>query len=313
MLLSGISVIVPVFNSEPGLAELNRRLSAVLSVMAVDFEIILVDDGSADQSWETISLLGSRFPEIVALRLGRNMGQHNALLCGIRAARFDTIVTLDDDLQNPPEEIPALIEELNSGYDVVYGSPDVQRHGVLRNLASRITKLTLRRSMGEGTAQHLSAFRVFRTRLRDSFDSYSNPFVSIDVLLTWGTTRFSWVRVRHDLRTFSESGYTVRKLHVHAFNMVTGFTTLPLQIASMFGFIFSAFGFLALGFVFIRYCFTEASVPGFTFVASALTLFAGVQLLCLGIMGEYLARIHSAASGRLPYTVDSKVEKLSAA
>ena len=132
--------------------------------------------------------------------MSRNYGQHNALLCGIRAARYPIIVTLDDDLQNPPEEIDKLIAALDDGADVVYGTPENEQHGFLRDQSSRITKLALQSAMGAETARNVSAFRAFRTRLRDAFATYRGPYVSIDVLLTWGTTRFSHITVRHEPR-----------------------------------------------------------------------------------------------------------------
>src|SRR5206468_13023914 len=139
-----------------------------------------------------------------------------ALLCGIRAARHELIVTMDDDLQHPPEELPRLLARLQEGFDVVYGVPDKQQHGLWRNLASRFTKLALQKSMGAETARKVSAFRALRTSLRDGFADYRGQFVSIDVLLTWSTTRFTAVEVRHDPREIGASNYTYRKLFVHA-------------------------------------------------------------------------------------------------
>ena len=164
----------------------------------------------------------SRDDCVRGIRMSRNYGQHNALLCGIRAARYPIIVTLDDDLQNPPEEIHKLIAALDEGADVVYGTPENEQHGFLRDQSSRITKLALQGAMGAETARHVSAFRAFRTRLRDAFATYRGPYVSIDVLLTWGTTKFSHIPVRHEPRAMGASNYTVRKLVTHAFNMMTG-------------------------------------------------------------------------------------------
>ena len=158
-------------------------------------------------------------------------------------------MTLDDDLQNPPEEIAKLLAVLDNGADVVYGTPENEQHGFLRDQSSRITKLALQSAMGAETARNVSAFRVFRTRIRDAFATYRGPFVSIDVLLTWGTTRFSHVTVRHEPRRVGASNYTFRKLVTHAFNMMTGFSTLPLQIASLIGFLFTLFGFAILVYV----------------------------------------------------------------
>ena len=151
--------------------------------------------------------------------------------------------------------------------------------------------------MGAETARHVSAFRAFRTRLRDAFATYRGPYVSIDVLLTWGTTRFSHLTVRHEPRAMGASNYTIRKLVTHAFNMMTGFSTLPLQIASVIGFLFTFLGFLILLYVLISYLTNGAVVPGFAFLASIIAIFSGAQLFALGIIGEYLARMHFRSHG----------------
>ncbi len=288
----GISVVVPVYNSSSILPDLVSRLAPVLESCSREYELVLVNDGSRDQSWEAISYLVSRHSWIRGIDLMRNYGQHNAMLCGIRAARYETIVTMDDDLQHPPEEIPKLIEKLGEGYDVVYGAPVQQRHGLWRDMASIITKSSLKATIGVETAQMASAFRAFRTQIRQAFADYRGSFVSLDVLLTWGTTRFAAVAVRHDTRKSGLSNYTFWKLITHAFNMITGFSSLPLQAASILGFLFTILGFVILVFVIGNYLINGGGVPGFSFLACAIAIFSGVQLLMLGIFGEYLARIH---------------------
>lgn len=297
-----ISIVVPVFRSGETLFELHRRIAAAVGAIDPQFELILVEDGGGDESWDCIAELSRRDVRVRGIKLARNYGQHNALLCGIRAARGDVIVTLDDDLQNPPEEIGKLLARLDEGYDVVYGTPDAQQHGFLRNLASRITKLALQSAMGAQTASKVSAFRVFRTRLRDAFANYRSPSVNIDVLLTWGSTQFTAVTVRHDPRGSGQSGYTVRKLLTHAVNMMTGFSILPLQVASVLGLVFSLFGAAILFFVLFRYLVEGSPVPGFPFLASIVALFSGVQLFALGVIGEYLARMHFRSMDRPPYS-----------
>jgi len=298
-----LTVVVPVYNSARLLPELLARLEGALSRRPSPFEVILVDDGSRDESSRVIEDLRRERPWLTSVRLMRNYGQHNALLCGIRRARHDVVVTMDDDLQHPPEECAKMLAKLDEGYDVVYGTPQVERHGFWRDLSSRFTKLALRSSMGAATARNVSAFRVFRRYLRDSFADYQGQFVSIDVLLTWGTTRFAAVPVRHDERKIGASNYTFRKLAVHAMNMLTGFSTLPLHIASLMGFAFTLFGALVLAFVLVRYLLQGTLVPGFPFLASVIAIFSGAQLFALGIIGEYLARIHFRMMGRPTYTV----------
>ncbi|OGN89882.1 MAG: glycosyl transferase [Chloroflexi bacterium RBG_13_48_10] len=302
-MVSSISIIIPVYNGSLTLPDLISQLEITLPSLAPRYEAILVNDASRDHSWETICSLAERYSWVHGINLMKNYGQHNALLCGIRAAIYDTLVTIDDDLQHPPDEIQRLLDRLNEGYDVVYGTPKTEQHGIWRDTASQVTKLALRSAMGVETAAKVSAFRAFKTNLRDAFASYLGPYVSIDVLLTWGTSKFSSVEVRHDSRRYGQSNYTFRKLVAHALNMMTGFSTLPLRFASLIGFLFTLFGMVILVYVIGRYLIQGGSVPGFPFLASIIALFSGAQLFALGIIGEYLARIHFRMMDKPAYTV----------
>lgn len=303
------SVVIPVYNSEESLEQLVTRLKGVIPALFATYEIILVNDGSKDRSWQVIRALSQQHPELVGINLMRNQGQHNAVLCGIRAARHAVIITLDDDLQNPPEEIPKLLEEFKKGYDVVYGTPRELRHGFRRNLASRTIKYTLRLAMGDDIGLRVAAFRLFRTQLREAFADYHSPYVSIDVLLSWGTTRFSWVYVDLVERAAGASNYTFRKLASLAITMLTSFSVLPLRLASIMGFIFTIIGFLILLYVLVSFVIYGGSVPGFPFLASMVAIFSGVQLFSLGIMGEYLARIYMRAMNRPSYVIRERTDE----
>jgi undecaprenyl-phosphate 4-deoxy-4-formamido-L-arabinose transferase len=284
-------------------------LKESLEKICDNFEIIMVEDCGTDHSWDIIVKLAKSDRRVRGIQLSRNFGQHNALLCGIRAAKGDIIVTIDDDLQNPPEEIPKLIDKLNEGYDVVYGSPLKEQHGFWRDMASRITKITLRSELGTTMVRSVGAFRAFRAQIRDSFAHYQGTFVSIDVLLTWGTKRFGAIRVCHDIRRVGVSNYTFRKLVIHALNMMTGFSILPLQLASLTGLMFTFFGLIILAYVVGRYLIVKDSVPGFPFLASIIAIFSGAQLFALGIIGEYIARIHFRTMEKPPYTIRTDSEK----
>lgn len=298
-----LSVVIPVYRSEQIIPLLVQQLTAVLSDITDRYEIILVNDGSPDGSWDAIQRIIPAYPATRAINLMRNYGQHNALLAGIRSARYDIVVTMDDDLQHPPSEIPRLLDKLDEGYDVVYGTPQSMQHGVLRNLASRITKLALQSMMGAETARNISAFRAFRTELRGAFDQYNSPSVNIDVLLTWATRRFSYTRVVHAPRAAGESNYTLGKLLVHTITMITGFSAWPLRIASMLGFALTLFGLGVLFYVLGRYLVLGYSVPGFPFLASIIAIFSGAQMFALGMIGEYIARIHFRTMDRPPYVI----------
>jgi len=302
-----ISFVIPVFRSAESLTELFERIAAVAQDNSWEFEVIFVEDCGGDNSWDVIQVLAAKDTHIRGLQMSRNYGQHNALLCGIREADGDIIVTLDDDLQHPPEELPKLVSKLSDDFDVVYGPPEQEQHGLLRDLASQTTKLALKSAMGATNARQVSALRAFKTRLRDAFSDYRSPTVNIDVLLTWGTAKFSAVRVRHEPRKYGTSGYTPRKLIKHALNMMTGFSTLPLQIASLTGFVFSIFGLSVLFYVLVGWLLRGSAVPGFAFLASIIAVFSGAQLLALGIIGEYLARMHSRAMEKPSYLVNRKI------
>jgi len=298
-----ISVVVPVYNSQSSLEELVTRLQSVLPTCSSKFEIILVNDGSTDKSADVIRKLEQLYDFVVPINLMRNYGQHSALLCGIRAARYEVTVTLDDDLQNPPEEIPKLLALLEEGYDVVYGTREKEQHGIFRNLASRITKLTLARTMGVGIADNISSFRAFRTSIRNSFEQYRSSLVMLDVLLTWGATKFAYVKVSHFARLLGQSNYGLRNLFVHALNMITGFTTIPLQLATLYGFACTGFGVIMLACVIVRHFVDGVAPPGFAFLSCVIIIFSGAQLIALGIIGEYLGRIFLNVQGKPPYAV----------
>src|SRR5262249_40265265 len=178
---------------------------------------------------------------------------------------------------------------LTDGVDVVYGAPHHEVHNLWRNVASQVTKIVLQGALGADTARMVGPFRIFRTSIRRAFAEFSGPYVNIDVLLTWGTTRFAAVRVKHDVRSIGRSNYTFRTLLIHTLNMLTGFSTLPLQVASLLGFAFTLFGAVLLAIVIGRYFVDGVAVPGFAFLASIIIIFSGTQLFTLGIIGEYLA------------------------
>jgi undecaprenyl-phosphate 4-deoxy-4-formamido-L-arabinose transferase len=297
------SIVIPVYRSAESLPLLIERLSATLPTFFSAYEVILVNDASPDRSWEVIRELNRSHRWIHGINLMRNYGQHNALLAGIRAVKNEIVVTLDDDLQHPPAEVAKLLQKLDEGFDVVYGVPAQQRHGLLRDVASYMTKVALQGAMGADNARNISAFRAFRAELRDAFAAFAGPFVSIDVLLTWATRSFSRVVVRHEPRTLGVSNYTVRKLITHALNMITGFSVLPLQLSSVMGFAFTLFGFGLFIYALVNYFILGGRVPGFTFIISVVALFSGAQLFAIGVIGEYLARVHFRLMDKPPYAV----------
>jgi len=302
-LRDGISVVVPVYNSEASLTPLVDRLHEVLPRLAGEWEIILVNDGSRDRSWDVVRELAASRQRVRGMNMLRNFGQHNALLAGIRAARYRVTVTMDDDLQHPPEEIPKLLDGLAAGADVVYGTPGRMQHGFWRNFFSRFTKRAMAHAMRVDNAVDINAFRALRTDLRAAFAAYESPHVLLDVLLSWGTSRFVAVVVEHKPRPYGRSNYTPLRLFNHAMLMLTGFSTAPLRVASGIGFALTLFGIAVLLYVLGVFLAVGRAVPGFAFLASIIAIFSGAQLFALGIIGEYLARIFNRSMQRPVYVV----------
>ena len=301
----GVSIVVPTYRSPTTLAELVERTA---SLGLNTYEIIIVDDGNSDATWEQIGLLSHADKSVVGLRLGRNFGQHSALLAGVRKAKYSKIVTIDDDLQNPPEEIPKLLAKLDNGVDVVYGVSTQVRQNMWRRFTSRTAKAIFAKALGFESAISISSFRAFRTQLREGFSGELGPHVSLDALLTWSTSRFSTVEVEHHERRVGKSNYSLTKLVRFMLDTATSYSTRPLRLATTIGFITTLFGLLMLVWVIGNAVFVGDAVPGFPFLAASIAVFSGVQLVVLGILGEYLGKIHFRAMNKPTFSVSETTE-----
>lgn len=304
-----VSVVVPTFRSPATLPKLAERIAS--SPWFTDgSELIVVDDGNTDDTWRVIQGLAAKNRQVRGVRLGRNFGQHAALLAGVRKAKNHVVVTLDDDLQNPPEEVPKMLAALTLDVDVVYGLPERRRQSPWRNFTSAGSKWVMRYALGFLRATDISSFRAFRTRLRDSFDGDLGPGVSIDALLNWSTTRFSSVEVKHDERQQGRSNYSFSKLLRFMLDTATGYSTVPLRFATGLGLITVTLSILILGWVLWRPLTSGESVPGFPFLATTIAIFSGVQLIVLGVLGQYIGRMHFRVMAKPTYTVAESTGEL---
>ena len=303
-----VSIVVPCYKSAETLPELVTRTSATMgglveSGAVTDWEMILVLDGNPDATGDVVQRLADENPRIRGVELRRNFGQHNALIAGIRDCRFDVTVTLDDDLQHPPEEIPKLLEVINNpSIDLVYAVPEDEEHSVLRSWASRVVKNSLALA-GVPNARWVSAFRAFKTDLRDGFAVLNDPQPNLDVLLSWSTTAVVPTTVTMVKRQVGRSTYSFGQLIRHAMNMITGYGVAPLKLATWLGFSCGALGVLLLVFVLVRYAFGETTVAGYTTTVALISLFAGAQMITIGIIGEYLGRQHFRSMQKPTYLV----------
>lgn len=298
-----VSVVVPVYNSRATVRLLLERLTRALEAVGNRYEIVLVDDGSSDDSWAAIESARVAWGDrVVAVQLMRNYGQHNALMCGLKLARGRYVVTMDDDLQNPPEELHRLLSHIEQhGLDLVYGTSGERRHAGWRNLGSAVVWRFYRTVFRSSITP--TPFRVMRHQLVRSVLFYDLNFTYLDGLLAWCTTRIGAVPVEHHDRAQGHSGYTLRKLLLLALNLYTNFSLLPLQIVSAVGFFTSLAGFAVGIYYVIQYIAMNIAVPGFASTIVAVLVLGGVQLLALGVIGEYLGRLHLNVNRKPQYVV----------
>jgi undecaprenyl-phosphate 4-deoxy-4-formamido-L-arabinose transferase len=279
-----------------------QRLADVLGRLGKTYEVVLVDDGSPDQTWTVLEELHAADPQhVVAVQLMRNYGQHNAIMCGFRQSRGKYIITMDDDLQNPPEEIPKLVETIERGdLDLVYGVYVSKQHGNWRNFGSSLIQ-AFYRFVFKSTVP-VSAFRVLRRPLLESIFSYNLNFTFVDGLLAWNTRRIGQVVVEHCARATGRSGYSLSRLLVHAMNILTTFSLLPLQMISLVGILAALGGVGAGAYYLIMHMFSKIVVPGYASTIVAVLVLGGLQLVALGIHGEYLGRLYLNVSHKPQYS-----------
>ena len=301
-----LSIVVPVYRGESLVEPLVLRLNKVLPSIAKKYEIILVNDGSPDGSWAVIEQLAKKYKWVRGIRLMRNYGQQSAMLCGVRAARFEVTITMDQDLQHPPEDIPLLLAELEKGNDVVYGAPKKLPNGFIRNLLTSNIKRILANIMGMPSIKNISAYCAFRTHLRAAFENFQSSSPILEVLLSWGTNRIASIPV--NIAEARDSNYSFASLVRVALLILIGFSTKPLRFASWIGFAMTLFGLGVFVYVLVTY-FVAGSLPGFPFLASIVALFSGAQLFALGIFGEYLALMFDRSMDRPPYVIHETAGK----
>ncbi len=297
------SIVVPVYNSEDTLEELFSRTKAVFDQMGVSFEFVFVEDCGTDGSWEMLKKLKAEHPDLVtAVKLHRNYGQHNATICGFSFSRGDVVITIDDDLQHPPEEILKLIKEYDEeDADIVYGIFSRKQHSKLRNIGSRSIKKTsklLLKGTGKG-----SSFRLIKKEIIDKLLDHNIHFVFIDQILLWHTNFFGLVEVEHHKRLVKKSGYTAKKLFMLTKDLVYFYTNIPLKLMVYGGLGMSLIFFLlGLRFIIQKWWF-NVTVPGYTSTIVTILFSTGVIVFSLGIIGGYLSRIYTVQSKKPPFTI----------
>src|SRR3989338_1464059 len=297
------SVVIPVYRSQSTLIALSKRLVSVMRSTNKSFEIIFVDDASPDNSWKILMNLYKNYKDIRLIQLTRNFGQHNAVMCGIARSKGDYIITMDDDLQNQPEDILKLINKIKQGFDIVYGEYKVKKHSFFRNLGSHFVQYVYKRIFQ--VSGNLTSFRIIRRNTAEKILDYKLNYTFIDGLLAWQTKNIGYVFVSHQKRTSGKSNYDIGKLFALTHNMITNFSIFPLQLASFTGFLFSFLGGLLAIFYALKKIFFDIPVTGYTSIMIAILIFSGVQLITIGLIGEYIGRIHLNMNQKPQYSIRS--------
>ncbi|HXU25924.1 MAG TPA: glycosyltransferase family 2 protein [Bacteroidia bacterium] len=305
-----ISIVVPVYNSVETLSELYARVNATCITLQKKYQLIFVDDGSSDNSWEVIEGLKTQnTTDIIGVKLTKNFGQHNALLCGFNYCKGDVIITMDDDLQHPPEEIEKLLTKYQqTNADVVYGLPINKKHSLVRNVGSNLVSSSSEYSKKSTGVKKGSSFRLIKREIaHDMKEHFYSNFLFLDAIINWNTGNIEHIEVEHKERKAGKSGYTTFKLASLYFNILINYSATPLKLMTYGGLFSSIISFLfALHFVYKKIIH---HVPlGYTSLIVSVLFSTGLILFCLGIIGQYLYKIYQFQNKKPPYLIKKTVK-----
>jgi len=301
-----ISVVIPVYNAEDRLEELHDRLNRSLEQITSDFEIILVEDCGKDRSWEVIQKIGKKDSRIKGIKLSRNFGQHAATLCGFSRAQGDWVITLDDDMEQKPEDISKIYKKALEGYDLVYGVYTQRSHSSWRNITSTIGRKLFNIAIPSLNYEYTS-FRIIKKSVAKELLSFDSPFPFVDGYLSWVTNNYSTIPISHEIRRSGASNYTMKKLITHMINIFVTFSDLPLRLVSWVGILSFLLGLLWLSVILVRKLLIGITVSGWASTMAGIILFGGLQLLILGIFGEYLSRMNFKSSKKPLFLISKEV------
>ncbi|MFH1136746.1 MAG: glycosyltransferase [Pseudomonadota bacterium] len=307
--MTELSIVIPVYNEEDNLRELNRRLIASAESVGRPFEIIYVDDGSSDSSYDILEELHRARPDVVrVVSFYRNYGQHLAILAGFERVKGRIVVTLDADLQNPPEEIPRLVEKMDEGYDVVATWREHRKDSIFRKIPSNLVNLVASRVIGVEQHDYGCMLRAYSREVVDQINQCREQSTFIPALANTFARKATEIKVSHRDRSGGRSKYNLRRLIRLHFDLMTGFSLTPLKIASLLGILIAFLG-LAFGvFLFIRRLVVGPEVEGVFTLFAILFVFVGLQILVTGLLGEYVGRIYREVRDRPRYYIRRTLE-----
>jgi len=299
-----VSIVIPVYNAELTISKLVNQLISEISV-SCNLEIVLVNDYSSDNSHsECITLYNVHKDKVKYLTLARNFGEHNAVMAGLNKVTGDFTIIMDDDFQNPIEEVIKLIDfSLNNDFDVVYTYYDEKKHSIWRNFGSSLNNYMATILLKKPKKLYLSSFKCLNKFLVDEIIKYNLPYPYIDGLILRSTANIGTIKVNHEIRKEGKSGYTLIKLIKLWSNMFTSFSVIPLRISIFIGLFFALTGFLFGVYSIVEHFIVPNLPPGFSLTITAIFIFAGIQLISLGMIGEYIGRIFISQNKQPQYTI----------
>ena len=308
--LPEFSVVIPIYNEEENIAELYRRLTFVMEALCTSmnqpencYEIIMVDDGSKDSSWHIIEEIHAKDSRVKGISFSRNFGHHVAITAGLDYAKGGAVILLDGDLQDPPEEIPKLFEKFREGYDLVYGIREERKDPVFRRLTSYLFWLILRKFSGVDIPRGQTMLRIMSGRLVGVLKEMREQARFVHGMMAWTGFKTVSLQVRHNPRVRGKSKYNIHKMFMLAFHAVTSFSTVPLRLATYVGVTSSLISFIVGMYFLYRKIAYGIPVLGYASIIISILFVGGIQLLVLGILGEYLGRTYQEIQRRPLYIV----------
>ncbi len=300
---TSVSILIPVYRNEGGLEELVKRILGAManSKYAQDFELILVDDCSPDNSWQVIQSLAARYSFLQGATLSRNFGQHNAIMAGLNLVKGRYVVLMDDDLQHPPEAIPEMVAQLEAGADVCYTRYANRQHAAWKIAGSKFNDLMASWLLAKPKGLYLSSFKALKRGMVDQIRNHEGPFAYLDGLILDITRRIASVEIQHGTRAYGEGNYSLKKSISLWLRMVTGTSIVPLRMVTLMGALIALLGFMGAVFVIVSNFLYPNESKGWASIIVTILLVSGFQTLFIGVLGEYLGRIHLRLNNKPQY------------
>lgn len=302
------SILIPVYNSEDIVKDTVAQIAAEMTKNNLQFEIILVNDGSPDNSWEKLVELNQTYPQVRAINLLKNYGQHSAVMCAMANAKGDYMITMDDDLQNPPTELIKLIEKINEGYDLVFAKFHQKKHSTFRRFGTNIINYINGKIFNKPKDITLTNFRIFKRKVADRAVSYKTNHPYVPGLLLMHASKIANVYTEHHARQIGASNYSIWKILRLVSRLLVNYSDYPLRLLSIFGLIAAIASFLYGISILIIASIRGIAVPGWTTITVLLAFFNGILILMLGVMGVYVSRTLRQVSDSNPYHITEILE-----